>query len=103
MFDFARNVAPFRVVVQIEVINDNVPVLMLDGTNMEVDYNLTYFERQPYLPENLPQVFLSRGLEIADIDVGEQLLVGANITLMGGKSGYTHSPVPGHLSIQEPV
>ena len=86
MFDFARNLEPFRVTVQIEVINDNVPVLMLDGTNMEVNYNLTYLERQPYLPENPSQVLLSRGLEIADIDVGDQLLVGANITLMGGKS-----------------
>ncbi len=65
------------------VINDNQPILMLDGTNMEVNYSVMYFERQPYLT-NPVQVFLSRSLAIKDIDIGLQTMSEANITILEG-------------------
>lgn len=65
--------------------NDNEPVLMLDGVNMVVDFSTTYFERQPYPPRNPTQIMLSRGLAIFDRDVGVQILVEANITILQGK------------------
>ena len=76
---------PFLLTVQIELVNDNVPVLMLDGANMEINYNVTYFERQPYLPTNPTQIALSNGLSIIDADAGESTLVEANITILNGK------------------
>lgn len=60
---------------------------MLDGQDMVANFNTTYLERQPYL-SNPTQIVLSRGLAIFDRDVGVQVLVGANITILNGKQKH---------------
>lgn len=70
--------------------NDNQPILILDGINMAVNFSTTYFERQPYL-SNPAQIQLSRGLDIVDLDAGVQMLVEANITIQDGKPASVNS------------
>lgn len=71
--------------VTIVLMNDNEPVLMLDGQDMVANLSTTYFERQPYL-FNPTEIALSRELAIFDRDVGVQMLVEANVTILNGES-----------------
>ena len=66
----------------IELINDNVPILLLDGVERAVGFSAMYFEAQPYL-SNPTQIRLSDNLQIKDLDVGPQYLVEANVTILG--------------------
>ncbi len=74
----------FDFVVQIELVDDNEPMLLLDGAEGEVNFSTTYSERQPYL-SNPTVIPLSRDLAIRDLDVGKQFLIGANITILGNQ------------------
>ena len=70
----------------IDLIDDNEPVLLLDGVRREVDFSTTFVEQQPYLPDNPRGIVLSNNLTIEDFDVGPQFLVKANVTTQGAKS-----------------
>lgn len=71
----------FNLAVNTQLIDDNVPVLMLDGLEMEVNFSTMFIEGQPNT--NNPQIFLSRSLAIQDLDIGQQFLVEANVTIQG--------------------
>lgn len=83
-FDFAGNSAPFRVGVSIELVNDNEPVLLLNGLDREVNYSVKYFERQPYL-NNLVAIMVSREPTVEDLDVGPQYMVEASVSILNGE------------------
>lgn len=71
--DLAGNSLPFAVTINIELVNDNSPVLVLDGAEGTVDYFTIFDEGQDYLGGPQP-VRLSNNLTIFDDDVGPQYL-----------------------------
>ena len=75
---------PFIITVRIDLINDNQPILMLNGAIQEVNFSTVYYERQPG-STNPTQIFLSNQLEIADEDVGPQFLQEVNIRILESK------------------
>ena len=66
----------------IQLVDDNEPVLLLDGVEREVDYDTIFLESQPYL-DNPREIVLFNDLAIEDLDVGQQFLVEANVTILG--------------------
>lgn len=85
-------------------VNDNPPVLLLDGTNSQQDFSTTFAEGQAYLGGAVP-VRLSSNLTVQDGDVGPQYLIDARVEITDGKlyrvkllktvQGYKHSFVYG--------
>ena len=75
--------------VEIELVNDNVPVLMLDGIDRVINFSTVLFEGQPYRSDP-DRVRLSQVLTILDDDVGEQVLIEANVTILDGKQKKYH-------------
>ena len=75
--------------IQFVLINDNLPVLLLDGRNELVDYSTVFSEGQDYLGGPQP-VMLSDELMILDDDVGPKYLISADIFINpNGKPIYT--------------
>ena len=78
--DRAGHMERVEIFVEIEFVNDNDPVLLLDGRNGVIDYQVNFFEGQDYLGGAVP-VLLSDNLTIADNDTGPQIFVSATVSI----------------------
>ena len=81
-FDFENNSSPFSVTVQIELVNDNSPRLLLDSP--QADYATIFNEGQGYLGGAVP-VRLSGELSILDDDTGDNYVDEATVEIYGSK------------------
>ena len=87
------NTAPFNVTVEINLVNDNMLTLLLNGTGEQVNYTTQFYEGQNYtgFGGTIP-VRVSDGLSIVDDDVGPNVLTRVEVSLSGGTNictGYT--------------
>lgn len=84
-FDLAGNSAPFNVTIEVVLVNDNVPILLLNGTGGTVNYNTVFYEGQNYPGfGGTTPVQLSDGLSIRDDDAGPKYLTRVVVQPTGG-------------------
>ena len=69
----------------IDYVNDNDPLLILDGSRFTPYYHVDFYEGQEYLGGAVP-VHLSDNLMIIDEDAGPQSLQSASITIIDSKN-----------------
>ena len=81
-FDVESNSSPFSVTVQIELVNDNSPRLLLDSPL--TDYATIFNEGQSYLGGPVP-VRLSGEMSILDDDTGDNYVDEAIVEIYGSK------------------
>ena len=79
----ALNSAPFNVIIEFSLINDNMFNLLLDAAAGNVNYTTQFFEGQDYpgFPGTTPVPLFDR-LGISDGDSGPNNLIGATVSFV---------------------